>query len=139
MHTQWLRHSQSLGLGHLQPSQQAQCHLSAHSGPSQDSPCPSPTQLLANCTQASISRDWEAVRSVEPLPLYRPCPSCCPADQDMLFLLTVMCLWKSTDCCCFITFCFCQTDVTSKVFLNMHDHIQNLLQNLFSRHTRSDN
>lgn len=63
-----------------------------------------------------------------------PVISCSLADQDKLFLLTVICLWKSTDFCCFIIFYFYQPNVTCKEFPNMHDHIQNLLQGLFSRY-----
>lgn len=113
----------------------AQGHLRARLSPllPQESPSPSPTQLLTHPVQAHLSPGWESIGSVEALPLYQPCISCCVADPDTFFLLTA-CFRKSTDFCCFVTFYFFQPNLARKMFPNTRDRIQNVLQGFFSGH-----
>lgn len=127
--TQWLRPSQSPARGRLQlagPVPPRACPRLARESPSASST--SSRQLRG---QARLRRGWESVRSVESLPLYQPCISCYLADQDTLFLLPVMRLWKSAGFCCFMTFSFHQPNVACKIFPNTHNCVQNFAQDFF--------
>lgn len=70
-------------------SQQAPCHLSVRSGPPQES---SWLLFIFSPTLSCLpSRGWETIVSVGSLPLSQLSITCYLTDQDLLFLLTVMC------------------------------------------------